>query len=171
MDRQAHHKIRTKCTQARWQGILCRSRDGVLREMQQRTHDKSRSNPLDDPCTLSSRKSLNTTNRTMIYQRNLFRQVRIRQDPRRLMKMKAQPSPSTECEGRHHHPLKKRDKSSRSRRSPSHSCSMQPMEISSSASWSTGSNLGNPSQTRGELTSTWHASMTSSLTTMSQKPH
>ena len=136
------------------------------------TQDKSRSNPLDDPCTLSSRKSLNTTNRTMIYQRNLFRQVRIRQDPRRLMKMKAQLSPSTECEGRHHHPLKKGEKSSRSQRSPSHSCSTQPMEISSSASWSTGSNLGNPSQTlRGERASTWHASITSSLTTMSQKPH
>ena len=29
--------------------------------------------------------------------------------------------PSTECEGRHHHPLKKGEKSSRSRRSPSHS--------------------------------------------------
>ena len=84
------------------------------------THDKSKSNPLDDPCTLSSRKSLNTTNRTMIYRRYEFRQVRIRQDPRRLMKMKAQLSPSTECEGRHHHPLKKREKSSRSRRSPSH---------------------------------------------------
>ena len=94
------------------------------------------------------------------------------QDPRRLMKMKAPLSPSTECEGRHHHPLKKKEKSSRSRRSPSHSCSMQPMEISFSASWSTGSNLGNPSQTlRGECTFTWHASMTSSLMTMSQKPH
>ena len=55
---------------------------------------------------------------------------------------------------------------------PSHSCSTQPMEISSTASWSTGSNLGNPSQTlRGDCTSTWHASMTSSSTTMSQKPH
>ena len=65
-----------------------------------------------------------------------------------------------------------RRKSSRSRRSPSHSCSMQPMEISSTASWSTGSNLGNPSQTlRGDCTSTWHASMTSSSTTMSQKPY
>ena len=33
-------------------------------------------------------------------------------------------------------------------------CSMQPMEISSSASWRTGSDLGNPSQTlRGECTS------------------
>ena len=31
-----------QCTQARWQGILCRSRDGVLREMQQRTHTTSR---------------------------------------------------------------------------------------------------------------------------------
>ena len=80
------------------------------------------------PCTLSSRESLNTTNRTMIPQRNPFHQVRFRQDPRRLMKMKAQLSPSTECEGRHHHPLKKREKSSRSRRSPSRSCSMQPME-------------------------------------------
>ena len=50
-----------------------------------------------------------TTNRTMISQRNPFHQVRIRQDPRRLMKMKAQLSPSTECEGRHHHPLKKRE--------------------------------------------------------------
>ena len=39
------------------------------------THDKSRSNPLDDPCTLSSRESLNTTNRTMISQRNPFHQV------------------------------------------------------------------------------------------------
>ena len=135
------------------------------------THDKSRSNPLDDPCTLS-RKSLITTNRTMISQRNPFRQVRIRQDPRRLMKMKAQLSPSAECEGRHHHPLKKREKSSRSRRSPSHSCSMQPMEISSTASWSTGPSLGNPSQIlRGGCASTWHASMTSSSTTMSQKPH
>ena len=83
----------------------------------------------------------------MICQRNPFRQVRIRQDPRRLMEMKAQLSPSTECEGRHHHPLKKRERSSRSRRSPSHSCSMQPTEVSSTASWSKGSNLGSPSQT------------------------
>ena len=80
-----------------------------------------------NPCSLSSRESLNTTNRTMISQRNPFHQVRIRQDPRHLMKMKAQLSPSTECEGRHHHPLKKREKSSRSRRSPSSSCSMQPI--------------------------------------------
>ena len=63
-------------------------------------------------------------------------------------------------------------KSSRSRRSPSHSCSMQPMEVSSTASWSTGSNLGSPSQAlRGECAFTWHASMTSSSKTMSQKPH
>ena len=41
---------------------------------------------------------------------------------------KAQPRQNTECEGRHHHPLKKRERSSRSRRSPSRSCSMQHME-------------------------------------------
>ena len=76
-----------------------------------------------------------------VYQRNPFRQVRICQDPRRLVEMKAKLSPSTECEGRHHHPLKKRERSCRSRRSPSHSCSMQPMEVSSTASWSTVSNL------------------------------
>ena len=50
--------------------------------------------------------------------------------------------------------------------------SKKPITFMFPASWSTGSNLGNPSQTpRGDCTSTWHASMTSSSKTMSQKPH
>ena len=86
------------------------------------------------PCTPSSRVSLAKKNRTMTFQRNPFLQVHIRQDQMRPMKTKAQLRQNTECEGRHHHPLKKRERSSRSRRSPSVLCSMQPMEINSSAS-------------------------------------
>ena len=87
----------------------------------------------------SSRVSLAKKNRTMTFQRNPFLQVRIRQDQMRPMKTKAKLRQNTECEGRHHHPLKKKERSSRSRRSPSLSCSMQPMETNSSASWRTDS--------------------------------
>ena len=132
--------------------------------------DKSISSTLDAPFGLDRRVNLVKKNRTTIFQQNPFLQVRILQDPTRPMKTKAQPRQNTECEGRHHHPLKKKERSSRSRRSPSRSCSMQPMEINSSASWRTGSDLGNPSQTcRGERTSTWHASTTLSSTTTRQK--
>ena len=83
---------------------------------------------LDDPCTPNRRVSLAKKNRTMIFQRNPFLQVRIRQDPTRPMKSKAQPWQNPECEGRRLNPLKKGERSSRSRRSPSRSCSMQHME-------------------------------------------
>ena len=75
------------------------------------------SNLLDDPCP-SRRVSLARRNRTMTFQRNPFLQVCIRQDQTRPMKTKAQLRQSPECEGRHLNPLKKRERSSRSRKKP-----------------------------------------------------
>ena len=101
-------------------------------------------------------------NRTTIFQQNPFLQVRILQDEGAAQAKYRVRRPAP-------HPVKKRERSSRSRRSPMFHATYGELLISIMENGlKSGKSQSNPS---GECTSTWHASTTLSSTTKRQKQH